>query len=99
MHLNLNLMPYCLVLPYGVLDCGNSSSHYECSPCAGNQWFSKDTGDYVDAVQVCKDQGYSGVINEYGGNGGTDCKYTNDKQGKHPTLHKFGYSVSWKCET
>ena len=71
----------------------------------GNQWFSKDAkpvGTYnglVDAVQVCKDQEYSGVINNYGGTSGILCNYANDKTGKNPSLNSIGYYVSWKCET
>ena len=64
----------------------------------GNQWFSKDTTGFVDAEQICKDRGYSGIINEYGGNSGTNCKYSNTKDGKNPSFNTFGQTVSWKCE-
>jgi len=83
-------------LPNGVLDCGKSSSHYECNPCVGNQWYSKDTNGFVNAVEICKSQGYSGVIREYGGTRGINCKYSNDKKGG--SLTEFGHTVSWKCE-
>ena len=62
----------------------------------GNQWYSKDTTGKVNAVEICKSQGYSGVIIEYGGNSGYNCKYANNKGGG--SLTDFGSTVSWKCE-
>jgi len=88
---------YGTPLPDGVYDCGKSSSHFGCNPCVGESWFSKKTSTYVNAVQICKDQGYSGVIHEYGGSSGVVCKYTNDKNGG--SLTNFGQTVSWKCDT
>ena len=92
-------------LPEEVLDCSIASnqqyciqkSRYHGDRCVGKQWYSMKSNVQrrVDAIQVCKDQGYSGVINEYGGNSGYNCKYANNKQGD---LSNFGFHVVWKCE-
>ena len=84
-------------LPDDVVDCGLSENQRACAPvCGGKGWYSKITFSRVDAIQVCLDQGYSGTINEYGGNSGKQCKYSNSQDGGD--LHYFGYRVSWKCE-
>jgi len=85
-------------LPSGVVECGLSENQQDCSNCAGEGWYSHLTIDEcVDAIQICLDQGYDGKIEEYGGNDGTQCEYSNNHAGKRPDLHCFGSTVSWNC--
>jgi len=88
---------YGTPLPDGVYDCGKSSSRFECNPCVGESWFSKETSVDVNAIQICKDQGYSGLIHTYGSTGGVVCRYSDDKGGGDFT--SFGDTVSWQCDT
>ena len=84
-------------LPAGVYDCGDTASHFECSPCVGASWYSKESYGRVNAVQICIDQGYSGEILTYGGNYGTVCRYADGQEGGE--LTNYGQTVSWKCES
>lgn len=104
-------------LPQGVVDCGaylegtkNNVMAREChnkgSGCRGEGWFSKDnnsgTNARVNAVQICRDQGFEGVeAGIYGGNWGDQCRFpgTNNSPNKAGgQLTQFGFTVTWKCE-
>lgn len=92
-----------------IVDCGKHDGE-SCKSrgvgCVGRRWFSKVSreGDLqrVDAVQVCKEQGYSGEILQYGGNWGYQCRHPgNDRQSTNRAggeLNSFGYTVAWRCE-
>jgi hypothetical protein len=64
--------------------------------CVGSGWFSKISHGRVDAREICVNEGYSGTVDEYGGNWGVLCKYGNDLSGGSPD--SLGSWVSWKCK-
>ena len=52
-----------------MVNCGDIQNQKQCgNKCVGRDWFSKITFDYVNATQICEDQGYDGTINQCGGN-------------------------------
>merc|ERR1719273_2410643 len=70
--------------------------HEDIDNCGGG-WYSKITkSGRVNVIQICKDQGYSGTISQWGGNWGKRCQHSNDQNGGE--LTNLGFTVSWKCE-
>ena len=91
-----------MLLPVGVVDCLQEKNRQNCSTgCVTESWFSKITDGFVNAEQICVDQGYNGTIGEYGSNSGVQCKYPGNLIGKPNfaggSLRRFGENVIWKC--
>ena len=66
--------------------------------CVGRSWFSKTDESYVNAVQICKDHGYSGEILQYTSNLGINCMYQVKYGRQNRNLTDLGTTVVWKCE-
>ena len=64
----------------------------------GRSWFSKTDTSRVNAVQICKDHGYSGEILKYSANLGVNCNYEVKYARQDGNLTDLGYRVVWKCE-
>ena len=64
----------------------------------GDRWYSKITSGYVNAKQICIDQGYNGEITKYGGNRGKQCTLLFGDYWDDGDLTNLGMQVSWRCE-
>ena len=81
-------------------DCIKNEEEFDIdNDCVGRSWFSKTDRSRVNAVQICKDHGYSGEILDYSSNLGVNCNYE-VKYARHHgmDLTDFGMQVVWKCE-
>ena len=78
-----------LDLPDGIRSCGDG-------------WYSKVNPGRINAVELCRSQGYGDQIFQYGDNSGSICSKNFNKKKREniglgpPT--NMGYHVSWKCE-
>ena len=78
-----------LDLPDGIRSCGDG-------------WYSKVNPGRINAVELCRSQGYGEQIFQYGDNSGSICS-TNFNKKKRENIglgppNNMGYHVSWKCE-
>lgn len=93
----------CYDLDDRVIHCEGYNGNCGGSGCVRESgWYSKITRDRLDAVKVCKSQGYPGEIDsEYGGNWGQHCRYPGTSRGNPNRaggdFTDFGFTVTWKC--